>query len=320
MATAAEERIRIIVNGKVAGDELLRVAVEEFRARHFDIEVRVTWEGGDAGRYAIEAVEDGVGTLVAAGGDGSVSEVVSGIIETGADPAPRLGVIPFGTANDFANGCMIPAADPVAALELITTLEPTPVDVGVVNGRSFINVASGGLGAEVTANTPPEMKRALGGAAYSLMALISALNMTPWETRITVGDETVDGMMVVMAVGNGRLAGGGYRVAPNALLNDGLLDLIAIRDFELPRFGTLLGELNDVCNNANTCVHYWQRASFIVESAEPVPWNLDGEPITGERFEFGVLPARIPLILPPGAPVNQDHVQSHRRDTPRPTG
>ncbi|QDU37547.1 putative lipid kinase YegS [Maioricimonas rarisocia] len=309
MATAAEERIRIIVNGKVAGDELLRAAVGEFRARGFDIEVRVTWEGGDAGRYTIEAVEDGVGTIVAAGGDGSLSEVVAGIIEVGVDPAPRVGVIPFGTANDFANCCMIPPAEPAAALELVTTLEPTLIDVGVVNGRSFVNVASGGLGAEVTANTPPEMKRALGGAAYSLMALLSALNVTPWQTRITVGDETFDGMMVVMAVGNGRLAGGGYQVAPNALLNDGLLDLIAIRDFELPRFGTLLGELNDVCNDANTCVHYWQRESFIVESAQPVPWNLDGEPITGKRFEFSVLPARIPLILPPGAPVAQDDVR-----------
>ncbi|MEW4527372.1 lipid kinase YegS [Maioricimonas sp. JC845] len=305
MSTIEDERIRIIVNGKVSGDEQLRMAVEQFRSRGNRIEVRVTWEGGDAARYATEAVEDGVGTIVAAGGDGSLSEVVTGIIETETETPPAVGVIPFGTANDFAAGAMIPAGDPHAALELITTVVPTWIDVATMNGRPFINVASGGLGAEVTANTPPEMKRAFGGAAYSLMALISAINMTPWQTRITLGDATVEGMMVVMAAGNGRLAGGGYQVAPQAILNDGLLDLIAIREFELARFGALLGELNDVGNESNTCVHYWQRKSFVVESAEPVPWNLDGEPVRGTRFEFALLPARIPMILPPGAPVVQ---------------
>ena len=98
-------------------------------------------------------------------------------------PFPALAVIPYGTANDFATGMGIAKGDPFEALQSAVNRSVTPIDVGRVHDRYFVNVASGGFGAEVTANTPPELKKALGSAAYSLMGLITAAKMNPCERR-----------------------------------------------------------------------------------------------------------------------------------------
>ena len=99
-----------------------------------------------------------------------------------------------------------------------------------VNGKSFINVASGGFGAEITATTPVDMKKKLGGVAYTLVGLIKAFDLKPYTGRLLVpGEDPVEGSMVVMAVGNNHLAGGGFDVAPAAVIDDGLLDLVAVR-------------------------------------------------------------------------------------------
>lgn len=298
MSAKQDCSIRIILNGKAAADPQLREAVSIMRERGFSIEIRVTWEFGDAARFSNEAVEEGIDIVVAAGGDGTVNEVVTGMLQSEESTETRLGILPFGTANDLASGCGIPVGDPLAALELVTKLKPTKIDVGEVNRKYFVNVASAGFGAEVTARTPPEMKRVFGGAAYSLMGLVMALKMTDWKTRVTIGEQQSEGDMVVLAVGNGRQAGGGYEVTPHAELDDGLLDLMVVHDIEVPQFGVLLNELNDLQNPENRFVSYRQLSSFVVETEEEIQLNLDGEPIQDHRFEFSVVPQRIPLLIP----------------------
>ena len=109
--------VRLIVNGKAAGSPELRAAVSHMRGQGTEIEVRVTWESGDAARYAQQASKDQVDIIVAAGGDGTINEVVDGLMRMSGEPSVAVGVIPFGTANDFANGCGIPLGDPLAALQ-----------------------------------------------------------------------------------------------------------------------------------------------------------------------------------------------------------
>jgi len=113
---AHDDPLRLIVNGKAAGNQALRAAVEAMRREDVRLEVRVTWEGGDAVRYAADALQDEVDVAVAASGDGTINEVVSGIMNVSESPDVAVGVIPFGTANDFATGCGIPIDDPLAAL------------------------------------------------------------------------------------------------------------------------------------------------------------------------------------------------------------
>jgi YegS/Rv2252/BmrU family lipid kinase len=160
-----------------------------------------------------------------AAGDGTINEVVNGVLQ--ADPSPRTAVAaaPYGTANDFATACGIPTDDTMAALQLAAGGEARPIDVGKVNDRFFINVASGGFGAEVTASTPIEMKKALGGAAYSIRGPVTAVKMTPYQGKLVTPEGEERGSMIVMAVGNGLQCGGGFQMTPKALLDDGLLEL-----------------------------------------------------------------------------------------------
>jgi lipid kinase YegS len=303
MTVNTNRALRLVVNGKAAGDPALRTAVSQVRERGVSLEVRVTWEGGDAARYAAEAVDKGLDVVVAAGGDGTVNEVVNGVLE--ADDAPKIavGVVPYGTANDFAVGCGIPKGDPLAALTLITETDPTPIDVGKVNDRHFINVASGGFGAEVTASTPREMKKALGGVAYSLMGLVTAAKMSPYRGRMITPDGEAEGQMILTSIGNGRQAGGGFQVCPQALLDDGLLDVMTVHDVPVLEFGVVLSELMNLDRPENKYVTYRKLSSFEVEAEQEVPMSLDGEPIRARRFLFQLLPKRLPFILPSAAPL-----------------
>ncbi len=301
--STAKRWMRLIVNGKAASDPLLRPAISQIRDKGHQLEVRVTWEAGDAARYASEAAREGVDVVIAAGGDGTVNEVAGGMLSTDVTPA-AMAVIPYGTANDFATGIGVLKGDPLSAMQLAAEGDATPIDVGKVNDRIFINVTSGGFGAEVTANTPPQMKKMLGGAAYSLMGLVTAAKMSPYECRFTTPDGTVyEGLVLILAVGNGRQCGGGYQVAPKALLNDGLLDVVVVHDVQMQQFGLVLNELLNLTAETNEFVTYKQVPTFSLESSRPLQLNLDGEPYRDTSFQFEVLPQALPFVLGPEAPL-----------------
>lgn len=301
---SATRTLRLIINGKSAGDPALRAAVEQIREVGHKLDVRVTWEAGDAKRYAEEAVNEGIDVVIAGGGDGTINEVAGGMLSATQSLSTALAVVPYGTANDFATGIGVLKDDPLTALQLAAHGEATPIDIGRVNGRVFVNVTSGGFGAEVTANTPVQLKKVLGGVAYSLMGVVTAARMNPIECRFTLPDGTIhEGSLLLMAVGNGRQCGGGYQVTPHAFLNDGLLDVIIVHDADIPHFGSVLSELQDVTNRDNRYVAYEQVTSFSIESSRPLQLSLDGEPYRDTSFKFDLLPKALPFILGPAAPL-----------------
>jgi YegS/Rv2252/BmrU family lipid kinase len=165
-------KVQLILNGKVAGNDALRAAVVGQREAGHRIEVRVTREKGDARQFVSEAGE--VDVLIAAGGDGTLNEAVHGLMDLSIVARPVLGVVPLGTANDFATGCGLPG-DPEKALALCMEGQAVLIDVGKANDHWFLNVASVGFGAEVTATTSPELKRLLGPVAYTVMGAILAI-------------------------------------------------------------------------------------------------------------------------------------------------
>jgi len=305
MSESPNRWMRMVVNGKSAGDPALREAVSQRRQQGHRLDVRVTWEGGDAARYAGEAVKDQVDVVIAAGGDGTINEVVNGVLQ--ADDAPKIavGIVPYGTANDFATGCGIPKGDPMAALTLVAEHKPVPIDIGKVNDRYFVNVASGGFGAEVTTATPPELKKAIGGAAYALTGIVAAAKMSPYRGKLVTPDGEEEGEMIVGAVGNGRLAGGGFQVCPKALLDDGLLDVMAVDDLDILDLGQLVTELMNVDAKDNRFVSYRQLPAFEIHTERPLQLNLDGEPIQGTSFRFETLPKKLAFVLPLGAPLTE---------------
>jgi YegS/Rv2252/BmrU family lipid kinase len=153
--------MRLVLHGKQAQNPAVRAAVAAERASGHRVEVRVTWEAGDAARLAEEASRLGMARVAAGGGDGTINEVAAGLLSAKAagGERPALAIVPLGTANDFAHACQIPI-DPAAALRLATTAEPRRIDVGQVAGRPFINLATGGFGTEITVETRPELKKA----------------------------------------------------------------------------------------------------------------------------------------------------------------
>lgn len=294
--------IRVILNGKGAGNPQVRAAINQIRDEGQPMEARCTWEGGDASRFAQEAVADGVDVLVAGGGDGTIHEVVNGLMTAEPTPELAIGVLPLGTANDFARGCGIPL-EPYAALKLATEGTPVAIDVPSANGVFFANVGSGGFGAEVTVGTNPQLKKALGGGAYALTGILTAAKMTPYEGKMVGVDESAEGSFIAMAVGNARQAGGGFQVTQKAYLDDGLLDLMVIGDFMTRDLGVVLDELQDFDNPENRFVHYRQMDAFEIEVAGKLPINLDGEPYRWDRIQFEVQPKALRFVLPEGCPL-----------------
>jgi lipid kinase YegS len=304
MSTLEDRRSRLIVNGKAAANPALRAAVDQVRERGHPLDVRATWEAGDAARFAAEAAAAGIDRVIAAGGDGTINEVVGGLLQDSGVPPPAVGVVPFGTANDFATGCKIPMGDPLAALLLALEGEPARIDLGKVNDRFFVNVASAGFGAEVTVSTPKPMKDRIGGAAYALTGLLTALKMRPYSGKVIWKDGEEEGSFIFATIGNGCLAGGGFQVAPTALLDDGLLDVMAVPDFAVSELGTVMADLGNLGTEPGRIVEYRRVDEFELHCTEAVPLNVDGEPMLSKDYCFRVLSRVLPFVLPNGAPLS----------------
>ncbi|WP_394175387.1 lipid kinase YegS [Thalassotalea litorea] len=296
--------VRLLLNGKKAGLDAVRAAIRECR-KCFDLDVRVTFEGGDIHRFVQEASAEGVSRIIAGGGDGTVKETVAALMALAKEQRPELGIMPLGTANDLASAAMIPE-DLQEALTLAATGEVHWVDVAKANDHYFINVASGGFGAQVTTETPVALKNFLGGGAYTLSGLIQAVKFTPFPGTVKVNDTSEDMDVIVAAVCNGRQAGGGQLLAPQAFINDGLLDVVTINDFPVEAVSDVISELLDIQDKAQFEGRYVKRLqteSVIWHSKEAMPVNLDGEPITEKEITFSVCKAQISLVLPEKCPL-----------------
>lgn len=299
----------LILNGKSAGDEALRVAVGRVRERGQRLDVRVTWEDGDAARYVDEALAAGVGTVIAAGGDGTLSEVATALAATGRPPEalPGLGLVPMGTANDFATAAGLPEA-PLDAFDLIAGQPAEAIDLLRLeaNGRSHwaANLASGGFGTQVTVETPEGMKKLLGGLAYLLTGLSKLGRIEPVQASVRGPDFDWSGGFIALGVGNGRQAGGGQALCPDALVDDGLLDLTVVPELSGEVAATLGTVLSDGKAAALDRVATRRRLPWVELSAgTPFALNLDGEPVEATAFRIECVPGRVRMHLPADCPL-----------------
>ncbi len=289
----------LIVNGKSAGNEQLRLAVDQYRESGYPIHVRVTWEHGDALRYVQEAVRLEVDTVIAGGGDGTINEIAGALALLPADRRPCLGILPLGTANDFALSCAIPE-ELDKALLLAIVGKAADIDIAQVNNdRYFINMATGGFGTRITSETPAKLKSALGGASYFIHGLLRMDTLKADSCEIHGPDFNWAGDALVIGIGNGRQAGGGQALCPDALINDGLLQLrIFASEALLP---ILLNSLTS--DEQNPHVVSASLPWLEIVSPHEVTFNLDGEPLRGKKFLIKVLPAALACRLPPICPL-----------------
>lgn len=281
--------------------DALRAGVERLRRADHAVHVRVTFEGRDARRFARAAARRGADLVIAAGGDGTVNGVVSGLMGARA-PLPRLAVVPLGTANDFARGRGIPL-DVAAALEVALEGRVEEIDVGRVNRRWFINVSTGGFGVAATQAASGRLKRRLGGLAYVFTGARMLLRLRPQHACFLVDGRTVhDGPFVFFAIANAVRTGGGTRVAPRADVRDGRLDLSVARTSSRLDFLSLLPDLRAGTQLESPDVLYLRGERVEVRAASPLAVNIDGEPLRARRLVYTLHPQSLEMMLPQRTP------------------
>lgn len=299
----------LVLNGKSAGDDALRAAVATMRDRGIRIDVRVTWEDGDAARIVGEAIAAGAHAVIAAGGDGTLSEVATALAlrEAPADALPALALVPLGTANDFATAAGLPV-DALDALALVADGTPQPIDLLELRANDTahwaVNLASAGFGTQATVETPEGMKKLLGGLAYLLTGLSKLGRIEPIQASLRGPGFAWQGGFIALGIGNGRQAGGGQALCPDARVDDGLLDVTVVPELSGEMAATLGTVVSEGKAAALDRVATRVQLPWVeVEAAAPMAFNLDGEPVEATGFRFDCVPRRVRMHLPADCPL-----------------
>jgi diacylglycerol kinase (ATP) len=294
-------RARVICNPSSGGGSCEPDAVREALG-DVDIEWIDTDGAGDAQRAAEEWSE---GLLVVVGGDGTVNEVVNGLGRAGFPKDVVLAVLPMGTGNDLAATLAIPddfeEAEEAIRKNRVRTLDVARISSEGVEERFFINVASGGYGAETSSLADEEMKNRWGKLAYFRASLEKAREFEVREVRVTLDGEERMLRAVNVAVGNCRYAGGGWLAAPKANPEDGLLDLVVIEDVGLKEALALAPATLARSDYLGKEGVFSARARKIRIETQPggLEFTADGELIGDEPAEFEVIPHTLKVVVGP---------------------
>lgn len=266
---------------------------------------------GDATRLARKALREGAGTVVAMGGDGTLNEVVNGFFENGAaiNPNAALGLIPFGSGGDFTRTTGIPR-DYRKAIDALAGAKPHPIDVGRVSfadggipPRYFINIASAGVVADIMLKVNP-LPRVLPALWRYLYGTVTGF-MAHKNVRVRIafdGGTAKEFTLTALVVGNGGYFGRGMRPAPNAELDDGLLDVVVLKDARLMKFLRILPRLYRGDVPESSAIHETRRCRTVTVERlgknDPLWVETDGENHGSGDATFMILPSALPFRLP----------------------
>lgn len=300
---SSKRKIFIIYDQRAHSDGILQADTDRIRRLGHDVVLKLIANPRDVARYAGEAVDQSADTVVAVGGDGMLNLVVNGLIKNRSEVPCAVGLVPYGTGNDFAEAAGIPAEDVSAALDIVLRARPVPIDVGQLDEAFFVNVVVGGFPAEATAEISKTMKEILGKFAYLLTGLASIGNLTAKKVSFAAPGFSWEGLIYAFGIGNGRQAGGGFKVAPKALVNDGMIDLMIMPQSDEGLL-TLISEYSrSITLDDTERIIYAQLPWVNLRSPETMHLNLDGEPTEGSTFKFGVHKGRLPFYLPEHSPL-----------------
>lgn len=272
-----EKKMLFVYNPK-AGKAMIRNKLADildvFTVADYAVTVVPTQKRGDATDIVAAKAED-YEIVVCSGGDGTLCEVVNGMIMSGADTS--IGYIPAGSTNDFAGTLNIPN-DMVRAAEMIVHGDRFSCDVGQFNDKKFIYVAAFGVFSEVSYSTDQQIKNALGHAAYILSGGKSIINAQAQNMRVISGDLSFEGEFIYGMVSNSNQVGGFQGIMGDGVdLHDGEFEVTLIKDPKSPQ------ELNRIMvallerNLDNEMMYSFKTSDIIFECDEEVPWALDGE-------------------------------------------
>jgi YegS/Rv2252/BmrU family lipid kinase len=281
----------VILNPAARGARTQRLRAQVEKIAHGAI-FCATSHSGDAEVLARHAAMEGYRRIVAAGGDGTVNEIVNGI----AGRNVALGLLPIGTMNVFANELGLPSNDLIRCWEIIQDNRTRRVDLPSANGKHFVQLAGVGLDAQAVKETSRAFKRSFGPLSY-LISAAQIASRPPPVLRIQ-SEEAVTGDGSFVLVGNGRLYGGRLPFFKQAVMDDGLLDVIV---FKRLSYVDIIRYLQDVVFSPQISspeVQYFQTKRLRVSSDETVPVEIDGELIGNCPVEFKIRAGGLRVLTP----------------------
>lgn len=292
-------RVRVIVN-PAAGTADDRAPVDELRSRLASrghvVEVLDTRGPGEARTLAASAALT-CDALVAAGGDGTLNEVVTGVSAAGALPACVVGLLPIGTGNDFARSLgLASAADAVEAIVEGTT---RAIDLAMLGDRPFLNASAGGFTAETSAHVSPALKQAVGRMAYLIGGARAFLEHEAVRARVEADGRVIEDDLRLFAVCNGAWIGGGHQLAPTARPDDGWLEVCLVRARSTLDFLALLPRLSIGTHVDDEDVAYFRVRALTCAFSRPIKVNTDGEVLDASRCAYTLRPRAVQFFAPP---------------------
>lgn len=282
----------VILNPTAGSPEHVRSWQERAKSLAGDCPIRVTSHSGEAEALARRAVEEGFARIVAAGGDGTVSQVANGLAGSNA----ILGVLPMGSVNVFAMELGLPLHNLQRCWDIIEDTNLRLVDMPSANNRYFVQLAGVGLDAQVVKETSLAFKRSFGPLSYLISAAQIAARQPPKLFIESEHTSLEEGSFVL--VGNGRLYGGPFPFFKQAVIDDGLFDVVVFK-----RLGYLeiIRYLQDVVFSADIKVpeiEYFQTRQLRITSEQDVPVELDGELAGNCPVDFRIRKRALRVLAP----------------------
>ena len=271
------KRARLIYNPSAGREHVKRqlpYILERLEQAGYETSAHATTGPECATKAARRAAERQFDLVVAAGGDGTINEVINGLAELSY--RPKLGIIPAGTTNDFARAIEVPKSIE-AACDAICNGYEIPIDIGKVGDQYFINIAGGGTLTELTYEVPSKLKTMIGQLAYYAKGLEKLPKIQPVHVRIEYDGKLFEGEMMLFLVSNTNSVGGMEKLAPKASLNDGMFDLLILKKTNLPDFVRVVSSATRGEHIYDPSVIYVQASRIKVYVDSVVHLNLDGE-------------------------------------------
>lgn len=303
MLTGSNRSLMLVINptaGKNRARDNLFMLIDYFFTHGYHVTVFPTQAKGDACRYVAEYAPQ-YDALVCVGGDGTLNEAVTGLMLCGPEERPRLGYIPAGTTNDFANTLGI-SGDMAQSAEQFCSGEAFRCDIGRFNGKFFTYVAAFGIFTGVSYETPQQLKNALGHTAYILEGVKSLATIQNYHLAVTCDNDTVEDDFIYGQISNSTSIAGIMDISQTGVqLDDGLFEVLLVRmPVNVIELNAILSSLMFQKLDDSPYLYFRRAKSVTVVSETPLPWTLDGE--AGGSFCYSqadIIPGAVTFNLSP---------------------
>jgi len=299
-------KTELIVNLTAGGGKprpYLKTIFKYLKENGFNFKVSYTSHHGEAIELAQKAADKGIELIVSIGGDGTVNEIVNGIMKSKNNPS--LGIIPLGWANDFIKSTDIPS-DIIKACKILVRGKIKKIDIGVINNQIyFANICGVGFDAEV-AHLANQLKNrhpnwnSLNAFVY-VFATIKKL-LSPFSCRnvkIKFDGQEIHSKILFIAVSNGKIYGGRFKITPEAILDDGLLEICLVEEMGRFKYLSIIPKVFKGTHASIKGINFYRAKEVVIQFSEPVLAQTSGEVIEGQKnYIITLLPKSLKLIVP----------------------